>query len=221
MKNTIWKTTSVLAALFAASNAFALTVINTGSADSSISYFGETDTASYGQTFTVPVFDTQLDSFTLSVNLAYGDATEFAFYVMGWDGAKATGPVLYSSAMQSISSASMTAFTFTPGINLSAGGTYVGFVNTSSFFDADSNSSAMASIASVDAYAGGKFVFLNHGNDFSQVTQQAWYQDWQGSGRDIAFRAQFSGAGVPDGGMTIMMLGGVLAGLIRFRRTIK
>lgn len=212
--------TGLAIAAFMTSNALAVTVIDTRPANSEIIYFGETDTASYGQTFTVPAGDNRLDSFTLSAALAGGDATEFALFVMGWDGAKAVGPVLYESAMQTVSSPTMTDFTFNPGISLTPGGSYVAFVNTSNYFDGDADNSSMASIGTADVYSGGLFVFLNHANDFSAVTLYPWEQNWQGPGFDIAFRAEFSSAGVPDAGLSAGMLGLAAIALFGLRRRI-
>jgi hypothetical protein len=49
----------------------------------------------------VPVGDNLLNSFTLwfddSIDPDYPEYTDFAAYVMAWDGAKAMGPVLWSS----------------------------------------------------------------------------------------------------------------------------
>ena len=61
---------------------------------------------------------------------------------------------------------------------------------------------------------GGSFVFLNNGDDFSQVTSTPW-RTW--SVADTAYSATFS-SGVPDGGLTLALLGASVSGLALLRR---
>ncbi len=63
-----------------------------------ISPFGESNTATYGQTFTVGS-EASLDNFTFYLNDNVNpDFTDFEAFVMGWDGTRARGGVLYQSA---------------------------------------------------------------------------------------------------------------------------
>ena len=106
-------------------------VYNNSSISQNITYFGNPNTATYGQSFTAP--GGVLDSWTFYLGNEGGTAQNFEFFVMGWNGSEATGPVLYQSAPQTISGSqsSDTAFTVDPDIALTAGGSYVMFINES------------------------------------------------------------------------------------------
>ena len=61
--------------------------------------FGETNTATYGQTFTVQAGNTLMNSFTFLVNDNLNpDFVDFEAFVAPWDGTKA-GALLFESAM--------------------------------------------------------------------------------------------------------------------------
>lgn len=163
--------------------------------NSTIFAFGEPDTATYGQTFTVGS-DNVLNSFSFNLTKGAGaPTTSFQFYVMGWDGTKATGPVLFQSGVTTIASGTpMQAFTFNTGnLALTSGSQYVGFINASNQFDGSEDANVgMGSVTGASVYNGGAFVYLNNGNNFSRVTQDAWTTGFQGPGADAAFTAQFS-----------------------------
>lgn len=175
---------------------YALTVVDTTPAWDGSSYvhpFGQPDTATYGQTFTVPVNgDNALNSFSFFLKQTSSSAIKFAGYVTAWDGNKATGPILYQSGSQSTTQQDVfQAFNFaTGGLNLTAGNQYVAFLNASNF--ADSGSGFMGQPQSEDVYSGGGFVFLNNGSDFSRITVDNWTKDFLGAGGDVAFKASFA-----------------------------
>src|SRR5262245_24682580 len=85
---------------------------------SSIAPFGEPQTSTYGQTFTATnALGTQLDSFSFFLKNVASSNTTFTAHVAAWDGLKATGPILYSSAANLIpvgpvSASGFTQFTF-------------------------------------------------------------------------------------------------------------
>jgi hypothetical protein len=192
--------------------------------NANINYFGHPDTATYGQTFTVPSLENVLSSWTFSLQNHGGTDQNFKFFVMGWDSAnmRATGSVLYQSGLTTITggTTSMTDFTVNPNVSLNSGGEYVMFLNESGL-NGYNGEVVMAGNNSASSYTGGQFVFLNNGDNFGEVTQQTW-SDW--SVRDTAFTATFIGGSnsgtVPDAGSTLGILSlalGVLGVLKRKR----
>jgi hypothetical protein len=165
--------------------------------------FGEFNTATYGQTFTVGS-DNILNDFTFFLNDFDGqsDVVNFAAYVAEWDGSKATGPILYESIPQSTTNApGFEQFTFnTGGIGLTSGKQYVAFLSASNFFDGTSDIAGLGAITSQDVYSGGDFVFYNNGSDFSLLTQNAWDGGVGNGFGESAFKASFSQkiASVPE-----------------------
>lgn len=202
-------------------------VINTGLPSGAVgeSPFGEGNTATYGQTFTVVGTDTVLDSLTFWMDdFLNPDVVDFAAYVMAWNGSRATGPVLYQSVMHSTTNnggaGGMERFDFdTGGVQLTSGQQYVAFLNTSGFFDGQQGTAGWG--LNGETYSGGSFVFTNNGSDFSLLTSQDW--DYPGSGiGDTPFLASLSApAAVPEpGSLAIwsLMIGGVGVANLRKRR---
>jgi hypothetical protein len=116
-----------------------------------------------GQTLTVTGPETVLDDFTLFVNTTNTNIgfINFRAYVMGWNGARAVGPVLYSSALQQVSTGgAVQAFTFlTGGLPLEDGHQYVAFVDTG---DPQPSVSGAMGGAIDSSYAGGGFVGFSY-----------------------------------------------------------
>jgi len=217
-----------LAVLGTAAASRAGTVINSGLPNSNpINFYGEVNTASYGQTFTVGA-DNVLTDFTFYLNHFAGGASNFNFYVMAWNGTTASGPVLFSSGPYSLTSSALLPLTFATGnLALTTGAQYIAFINTSNNFDGTSDEGQMGTPGG-DTYAGGKFVYLNNGNNFSRVTIDAWTQNYPGSGglnSDTSFIANFSSGGdasaapLPStAGAGLLLVGGV--GMFRARRRL-
>jgi hypothetical protein len=157
---------------------------------------GEFNTATYGQTFTVPTGSNILNSFEIYLDdFSNPDATDFAFYIMAWDGEKATGPILYESSPQTTAGLDgFEKFTFDTGnLELNSGQKYVAFISASRFFDGVQGTSRQGLVFN-NVYSGGEFVYYNNGSDFNALTTRRW--DVTKSSIDAAFSASFSAAAV-------------------------
>lgn len=207
-------------------SALAIPLIDTtGVSSGGLGSFGETNTATYGQTFTVTGAETVLDSFSFSFDdLNNPDAVDFAAYVYGWNGNRASGPQLYASSMlTSTNNGGSGGFeTFdidTNSLQLTSGSTYVAFFSSSNFFDGNTGTSSWR-LSSSDVYAGGSFVFDNNGSNFGSLTTSNWDCATPCiSGRDLLFTANFSVAAVPEPGVLFVFAMG-LFGLISNRRRV-
>lgn len=199
-----------------------LTIDTTGSQNSSILFFGEPDTATYGQTFTLAT-DMNLLDFMFRFDDQQGgsaDLTSFQAYVMAWDGTKATGPVLFSSGvMTSAGSAGFEDFTINTGSLLLSAGQYVAFFNVSNQFDGVPDAAAWASVSGASVYDGGLFVFNNNGNNFGLLTSTAWTQNWQCAGCDLSFKLNAVDA-VPEPATLALLGTGLFTMAARRRRKI-
>jgi hypothetical protein len=192
-----------------------------------ITWFGEPNTATYGQTFTVPETDNVLNSFTFLLRQDDPAPSPFQFFVMAWDptNLRASGPVLFASDPLTTSERGvMKSYTILTGsLNLISGMQYVAFINCSNLFDGLEDNTAMAGLTT-DSYIGGAFVFLNNGEQFDRVRQDRWTTNWLASGGDAAFIARFSQGGgggiVPEpGGWALLLCGGFGAALtLGYRR---
>lgn len=186
-----------------------------------ITWFGEPNTATYGQTFTVPATDNVLNSFTFLLRQDDPAPSPFQFFVMAWDSTnrRAAGPVLFASSPLTTSDRGiMKSYTILTGsLRLISGMQYVAFINCSNLFDGEEDNTAMAGLTR-DAYPGGAFVFLNNGDQFDRVREDPWTINWLAAGGDAAFIARFSPGGggevVPEpGGWTLLLCGSVGAAL--------
>ena len=193
-------------ALGGVGTAHADTVIDTTpswNGSSFIGTFGQPNTATYGQTFTVGS-DNVLNDFSFFLRQLTASPLKFDGYLMAWDGAKATGNILYQSGLQSTSQQNVfQQFTFnTGGVSLTSGQKYVAFVNVSNHPD---SGRGQMGFTSGDPLPGGSFVFLNNGSNFSQVTTTNWSTAL--SPLDAAFKATFTTAkAVPESSSVLGLL---------------
>jgi len=176
----------------------ATTYSNVSSASGNIIYFGAPDTTSYGEAFNG--VNGTLQDFTFY--LQGGNAGNMFLTVAQWDGSKAVGPALYSSA---ISYGGGTQAVGASGINLalSAANNYIAYLTVAG---ASSPASSVTVGASSDSgnLAGGAFRFLNSGGTDPLTLSQAW-SSW--SSPDMTFTANVSA--VPEADSYAMLLAGL------------
>lgn len=135
----------------------------------------------FGQTFVVAAGAPTLQrlSFWLqhsSVDTS-GEDLFFSFVVMGWNTDRATGPVLYESALQSITTAQSTMTEYhvdTGGLNLVPGQEYVAFLSTNNGFWDATSTLIRVGWQNADTYPDGAAWTLNTDNDRNLITSAAW-----------------------------------------------
>jgi hypothetical protein len=192
-----------------------------------IVHFGESEhptfgTPTYGQTIIVPGIDSMLDSFSFWLDDYEGEVVDFAGYVMQWDGAKATGSVLWQSTERSTTGTGglgvYEKFSFdTGGLLLAPGEQYVLFISASEFFD---GIDGRASAAGGQPCPGGQFVFAENGPDFASLTTTDWNLFFVEI--DMAFEASFSSPTVIPVPAAVLLgtVGAGLAGWLRRRSVL-
>jgi hypothetical protein len=142
--------------------------------------WGNPDTATYGQTITIPKGNKHIKSFSFYMSaLAASGTIRFTGDVYGWDGSKATTEV-FESKVKSIDltvgdPTFHTVTIKTKGAKVKPGQQYVLFLSVSKTYEETDPgvTSAWADLG-FDDLAGGNLVFLNNGGDESLWTTQAW-----------------------------------------------
>lgn len=195
-----------------------LTTLPAWNGTDNVSPFGEPHNTTFGQTFTAPSEST-LNNFTFYMRPASGGSVNFKAYVMAWDGAKASGPILYESGVYSSTlTPGFTPYTInTGGVSLSTGSRYVAFFSASGLLQGSTNTTSWG-LPTSNPYADGEFVFINNGNDFGALSSSNWNQFF--SAYDLAFEMNFSSgspSAVPEPSAALLFLPalGVMAFLKR------
>ena len=135
----------------------------------------------YGQTFVVAANAPTLQrlSFWLqySPNDTSGEDVFFSVVVMGWNTDRATGPVLYESALQSITTAQsvMTEYLVdTGGLILVPGQEYVAFLSANNGFWNTTSTLIRVGFQNSDVYSQGAAWILDTDNNLNLVTSAPW-----------------------------------------------
>ncbi len=215
------KISLVLAVLLLASTAaFADTVYDNSSAiNTTISSFGNPNTATYGETFSAPVTDTTLNSFSLFLNA--GASGPLQGYIGTWTGTEA-GTILYTSAPVTATGSNQQ-FTFnTGGLNLTSSAEYVAFISISGAgYNSFSGATSMPADTVSSLIPGGAFVYINNGSDTSLLTSGNGWTGF-GAGYNVQFVADFSAgsAATPEPGSLLLFGTGLLGLGILLRRKI-
>ena len=174
-----------------------------------IAYLGEPDTTSYGQYFTAP--GGVLKGF--SFQALSGESGDVALVVAAWDGSKAVGPALYTSA--AINYAGGSQFLGAGDINLAltAGTDYIAYLTVAGI--AAPISHVMIVGSDTATAIGGGFRYLNS----NLVDPLALNFDWNGfPTQHLAYTATFAAA-VPEAETYAMLLAGLgMMGLVARRR---
>jgi uncharacterized protein YhjY with autotransporter beta-barrel domain len=163
----------------------------------SVSPWGVTNTATYGQTITPVVGQTILTGFTFELARTSGTAPQFQGYVYQWDSVtnRIVGSALFTSGLMTAPSGTgFTQVTINTGsLALTIGQQYVLFLSTSQAQPQPAGLYMLGQLTNNTAYAGGQFVFNNNGANFASLSTSAW----SSQALDLAFIAMLSSVVIP------------------------
>jgi outer membrane autotransporter protein len=163
----------------------------------SVSPWGVTNTATYGQTITPVVGQTILTGFTFELARTSGTAPQFQGYVYQWDSVtnRIVGSALFASPLMTAPSGTgFTPVTINTGnVTLTVGQQYVLFLSTSQAQPQPAGLYKWGQLTNNTAYVGGQFVFNNNGANFASLSTSAW----SSQALDLAFIAMLSSVIIP------------------------
>lgn len=202
---TVFASLALMAALTLAPAAEAATLSNVPTSEYAYA-FGWPNTETYGQVFVAPITGT-LDSFTLYLNGGVGDIRGA---VGTWNGTAAhdfgfgSPATLYTSAP--VDSGAGGAFTFMPGVSVTAGSLYVAFLTVFGLTDTQLTT---AMPLGTDLAGGGYFVWNNDdGSGLGPFGNTAWNYFFETG--SVLFEAKFtpaSPAAIPlPAGLPLLLL---------------
>lgn len=216
-------TAALVSLMLSAVPASAATTIDTGVSSTLYScQWGYPNTATYGQTITVPSSDPLLDGFSFHV-MQYRDGftglptstpatIAYRAYIYRWTGSMATGSAVWTSGPQTLTTtagspaAQEVAFN-TGALPLDPGAQYVAFLSVSEDYAANTTGDKACFANAAVSYSGGSWAFLNNAGDASKWTTTAWSV----SSSDLAFKASFSAPAPPPPPATIYEFDGFYA----------
>ena len=195
LKKSLKLSAVLVPALLFSAQGFAQSSINTFSnwdGSSGLNSWGAQSTQTYGQLITPTIQQTNLQSFTFSLQGASQD--QFQAYVYKWDAAnnRATGSPIFTSPVLSAPnspSAYSPVSIQTGGTRLTNGQQYVLLFTTSGIPQVGGAYTwAATRFADIPTYAGGKFVWYNNAS-LSQLNTTTWDGPWIDG--EMAFLALF------------------------------
>lgn len=204
-------TAMIVAATFSGAARADTVYSNADDGTSAISYMGEPDTTSYGQFFTAPGGFLKDFSFQ-AVSGAVGNV---ALIVAAWDGSKAVGPALYTSAPILYEGGSQFLGASDINLALTAGTNYIAYLTVANIASPVSYVTIVGSDTATGI--GGGFRYLNS----DLVDPLTLSVDWNSfSTQHMAYTATFGTAtAVPEVETYAMLLAGLgMMGVIARRR---
>ena len=195
------------AAIFSPTCALADKTISTVSDWDGATYvdpFGYPNAATFGQSFTAPIYNHTMTSFTFYLEpIMSGSDVGFTAYIYQWDKSTDTAvgsPVFTSSQLSTAGMAAdeYSAVTINTGdLDLIPNGKYIAFfsasgTDTGNVTDPVNVGFLGHDFDGIDDYDGGGFFYLDNGSDTSQFTSGPWL-DEVGHGKDsLAFSMTFT-----------------------------
>jgi len=135
----------------------------------------------YGQTFFTPPGAPTLTRLSFQLEHSPNDTSLedvfFSVVVMAWNTDRATGSVLFESAIQNITTAqsTMTEYVFdTGGLTLTPGQEYVAFLSANNGFWTTTSTLVRVGFQNADIYPLGSAWILNTDNNLNLITTTAW-----------------------------------------------